>query len=602
MLSVPTAWSALLARVRPHRRTLVLSMALALFGAAGGLAQPLAAREVIDALAGDESLLRPLLVLGGLVALSAVIVAANFWLLERTAERIVLGTRRELATRLLRLRLSALDLQAPGDLVARATSDSTLLGSVSSTALVQLVMGAITLVASIVLMGVVDLVLLGVTLAVLVVVGGAVALVLPRIMRATERQQEAVGGLGAALERALGGLRTVKASGAEERETRAVTEAAQRAYERGMESAGYQAMVGTATGLIVQVAFLAVLGVGGARVASGDMDVGDLIAFLLYLFYLADPITAVSQGATQLQQGLAAVKRIDEVARLPVEEDGAAAPAPARIAAAAAPTAAAAARDGAAPREPDGAEPPAPLVVFDRVSFGYRADGNEVLHEVSFEVPARGVTAIVGPSGAGKTTLFSLIERFYDPDAGEIRFHGRPLAGWPRAALRGQIGYVEQEAPVLAGTLRDNLLYAAPEAGEEALRAVLSEARLDELVARLPDGLDTEIAARGASLSGGERQRIAIARALLRRPALLLLDEAASQLDAVNEMALRDTVARAGESRAVLAIAHRLSTVVSARRIVVLEHGRVRATGTHAELVRDDSLYAALAATQFTAV
>ena len=185
---------------------------LTLLGAAGGLAQPLAAREVIEALADNESLLVPLLVLGGLVAFSSVIIAINFWLLERTSERIVLGTRRELVTRLLRLRLSAFDREAPGDHVARATSDSTLLGSVSSTALVQLVMGAITLVASIVLMGVVDLVLLGVTLAVLVVVGGAVGLVLPRIMRATERQQEAVGGLGAALERALGGLRTVKAT------------------------------------------------------------------------------------------------------------------------------------------------------------------------------------------------------------------------------------------------------------------------------------------------------------------------------------------------------------------------------------------------------
>ncbi|HEV3378697.1 MAG TPA: ATP-binding cassette domain-containing protein [Thermoleophilaceae bacterium] len=241
------------------------------------------------------------------------------------------------------------------------------------------------------------------------------------------------------------------------------------------------------------------------------------------------------------------------------------------------------------------------LVVFDRVSFGYRPDLPEVLHEVSFEVPARGVTGIVGPSGAGKTTLFALLERFYEPDAGTIRFQGRDLAAWPRAVLRAQIGYVEQEAPVLAGTLRDNLLYAAPEAGEDALEAVLREARLDELVARLPHGLDTQISARGTSLSGGERQRIAIARALLRRPALLLLDEAASQLDAVNEMALRDTVARAGETRAVLAIAHRLSTVVAARRIVVLEAGRVRATGSHAELVQSDALYAELAATQLTA-
>jgi ABC-type multidrug transport system fused ATPase/permease subunit len=577
-----SAWAGLLARVRPHRGTLVIAAALALLGAAGGLAQPLAAREVIEALADDRSLLTPLLVLGGLVLFSAAIVAIELWLLERTAERVVLGVRRDLAARLLRLRLSALDREAPGDLVARATSDSTLLGSVASTALVQLLAGTVTLLGAIVLMGVVDLVLLAVTVGVLVVVGSAVAVVLPRIMRATERQQEAVGSLGAALERTLGALRTVKASGAEARETEAIAGAAEQAYRRGMESAGYQAVVGTATGLMVQVAFLAVLGVGGARVASGDLAVADLIAFLLYLFYLTEPIASVATGVTQLQQGLAAVKRIDAVHELPVE--AAAPPSP-----------------GTRPVALGQLDGDAPLIAFEHVSFAYRDDRPPVLHDVSFEVAARGVTAIVGPSGAGKTTLFALLERFYEPASGAIRFAGRDLDEWPRDVLRAQIGYVEQEAPVLAGTLRDNLLYATPDASEEALSFVLEEARLQELVARLPEGLDTEIAHRGSTLSGGERQRIAIARALLRRPPLLLLDEAASQLDAVNELALRDTLSRASESRAVLAIAHRLSTVVSARGIVVLEDGRVRAVGTHGELVKTDDLYAELAATQFTA-
>jgi ABC-type multidrug transport system fused ATPase/permease subunit len=577
-----SAWAGLLARVRPHRGTLVIAAALALLGAAGGLAQPLAAREVIEALGDDRSLLTPLLVLGGLVLFSAAIVAIELWLLERTAERVVLGVRRDLAARLLRLRLSALDREAPGDLVARATSDSTLLGSVASTALVQLLAGTVTLLGAIVLMGVVDLVLLAVTVGVLVVVGSAVAVVLPRIMRATERQQEAVGSLGAALERTLGALRTVKASGAEARETEAIAGAAEQAYRRGMESAGYQAVVGTATGLMVQVAFLAVLGVGGARVASGDLAVADLIAFLLYLFYLTEPIASVATGVTQLQQGLAAVKRIDAVHELPVEP--AAPPSPASR--------------PVALGEWDGH---APMIAFEHVSFAYRADRPPVLHDVSFEVGARGVTAIVGPSGAGKTTLFALLERFYEPGSGAIRFAGRDLDEWPRDVLRAQIGYVEQEAPVLAGTLRDNLLYATPDASEDALSLVLEEARLDEVVARLPEGLDTEIAHRGSTLSGGERQRIAIARALLRRPTLLLLDEAASQLDAVNELALRDTLSRASESCAVLAIAHRLSTVVSAQRIVVLEDGRVRAVGTHAELAKTDDLYAELAATQFTA-
>jgi ABC-type multidrug transport system fused ATPase/permease subunit len=409
---------------------------------------------------------------------------------------------------------------------------------------------------------------------VLVVIAASVGVVLPRIMRATERAQAAVGDMGSVLERVLGAIRTVKASGAEAREAAALDAAAGRAYEEGMRNARYQALVGTSTGLAVQVAFLAVLGVGGARVADGSLAVGDLIAFLLYLFYISDPIAGIASGAVQLQAGIAAVRRLGDVQQLAVEEDEALT---------------AAAREGE------------PLMRFDEVGFRYRDDGPNVLEGVSFEIPARGLFALVGPSGAGKTTLFALLERFYDPLEGSISFAGRDLRAWPRDELRAAIAYVEQEAPVLAGTLRGNLLYAAPEATEAELQAVVATTRLDGLLESLPDGLDTEIGARGTTLSGGERQRVAIARALLRSPRLLLLDEASSQLDAVNEAALRAAVAGVAAERAVVAIAHRLSTVVAADRIIVIEGGRVRAQGTHPELVERDELYRELALTQLTA-
>jgi ABC-type multidrug transport system fused ATPase/permease subunit len=573
--AAPGVRDALLARMRPHRRTLALAAALGLLGSAAGLAQPLAAREVLEALAGDASLAGPLLVLGALVVAGTAISFTHYLLLERTAQHVVLGARSSLVGRLVRLRPAELDRRAPGDLVARATSDTTLLGEVASGSLVAVVNGAIGLAGAVVLMGVVDLPLLGATLGVLAVVAVAVSSLLPRIARATERSQAAVGDLGAALERALGAIRTVKASGAEARETEHLRAAARAAHRAALDGARHQAVVGAATGLAVQAAFLTVLGVGGARVAAGTLAVTDLVAFLLYLFYLAEPIAQLAQGATQLQAGVAALRRLGELEALPVEAvDGDLTP-PAQA------------------RDHDGA-----LVVLDHVTFGYDPAAGPVLRDVSLDVPARGLTAVVGPSGAGKTTLFALLERFYEPSAGTIRFAGADLRQWPRAALRGRIAYVEQEAPVLAGTLADNLRYAAPEATDAELDAVVAATRLDAVVARLPAGLETVVGARGVGLSGGERQRVAIARALLRDPLLLLLDEAAANLDAVNEGVLGELVAGLARDRAVLTIAHRLSTVVAADRIVVLDGGRVRAAGTHAELVARDELYRRLARTQ----
>jgi ABC-type multidrug transport system fused ATPase/permease subunit len=563
--------------MRPHRRVLAVATGLGLLGSAAGLAQPLAAREVLEALERDAGLSGPLAVLGALVLAGAAVSLAHFWLLERTAQRVVLEARRGLVARVLRLRQAELDARAPGDLVARATSDTTLLGEVSSSALVQVVNGAVGLAGAVVLMGIVDLPLLGATACVLAVIGGAVATLLPRISRAVERAQGAVGSLGGALERALGAIRTVKASGAERRETQALDAAARAAHRAGLESAGYQAVVGASTGLMVQVAFLTVLGLGGARVAAGTLGVADLVAFLLYLFYLSEPIAQLAQGATQLQGGLAALRRLAEIEALPIEpeDDGAAAPA--------------------------GARPDAEAVALLRgVTFAYPGGRAPVLRDVDLAIPARGLTAVVGPSGAGKTTLFALLERFYEPTSGTIEFLGADLARWPRSALRAQLAYVEQEAPVLAGTLSANLRYGAPDATDAELEAVLVATGLDELVARLPAGLGTEVGARGVGLSGGERQRIAIARALLRSPRLLLLDEASSQLDAGNEQRLGALVAAAARERAVVAIAHRLSTVVAADRIVVLDAGRVRAVGSHAELVAADGLYRELARTQLT--
>ncbi|WHM39041.1 ABC transporter ATP-binding protein [Streptomyces sp. BPTC-684] len=569
-------WRALYRHFRPHRATVALGALLTLAGAATGLAQPLAAKALVDRLGGDEPIAGVLVLLTALVVVGTVVESFGAYVLERTAESVVLAARRTLIGRLLRLRLPEVERLPPGDLMSRVTSDTTLLRAVTTQSVVSAATGGLTFLATIAMMAYMDAVLLGVTLGVIVLIGSAVAMVMPQISRATARAQESVAEISTVLERAFGAFRTVKASGAEERETAVVDAAAEEAWRHGVRSAKWQSVAGTSVGLAVQVSFLAVLGIGGARVASGAISVSTLVAFLLFLFYLIDPVSKLVQAATQYQVGSAAIARIEEAERLETEEHaaGAAAPAP---------------RTGPA------------SVVFDEVTFRYRDDLPYVHHGVSFEVPGAGMTAFVGPSGAGKTTVFGLVERFYEATGGRILIDGRDVRDWPLAELRATIGYVEQDSPVLAGTVRENLVFGAPDATDAEIADVLVRAKLDALVERLPDGLDTVVGHRGSKLSGGERQRVAIARALLRRPRLLLLDEATSQLDAVNELALRDVVAEAARETTVLVVAHRLSTVTLADRIVVMEAGKVRAVGTHAELVAGDPLYGELAATQFLA-
>ncbi|RSO10607.1 ABC transporter ATP-binding protein [Streptomyces sp. WAC 06783] len=578
-LSARETFKALYAHARPHRWVIALGLLCALVGAAGGLLQPLATKALMDRLASGGTITTVLVSLTALVLVGMVFEALGTYVLERTAHSVVLSARRSLIGRLLRLRLTEVDRIAPGDLMSRVTSDTTLLRAVTTRAVVAGATGAVTFVAAVVMMAVLDAVLLGVTLGALLLVGTGVALVMPRIARATERSQEAVGEISTGLERALGAFRTVKASGAEAQETARVQAAAHHAWQHGVKSAKWEAAASSAHELAVQLAFLAVLGVGGARVASGDIPVSTLIAFLLYLFYLMEPVYKLVDAATEYQEGAAAISRITQAERLPTEPP---------------------AQQPAVPAKPAAVAGPA-TVRFEDVSFRYRADLADVHHQVGFEVPGKGMTAFVGPSGAGKSTVFALIERFYEVTGGRVLVDGKDVRDWSLPELRSAIGYVEQETPVLAGTLRENLVFAAPDATDDDIRDVVTRAKLDALVERLPEGLETLVGHRGSKLSGGERQRIAIARALLRKPRLLLLDEATSQLDAVNELALRDVIAEVARETTVLVIAHRLSTVIDADRIIVMEAGRVRAEGTHADLMDRDRLYAQLAATQLLA-
>lgn len=538
----------LLGYARPHRGVLAVGLLLTLLASATALAQPLVAEAVVSALGNDEPVTRWVVILTTMVVVSALLGGFAGWLMSRTGERIVLEVRLRLVHRLIRLRVGALDQHPPGDLTARVTSDSSLLNTAASMSIVQLTDGLLSIAAGVVIMGVIEIRLLVVTLAVLALVVVLMMVVLPRIRKAIEAAQESVGEIAAALDRSLGAARTVKANSGEGRETEVATAAAEQAYDAGLRAAKYNAGVGVIADLAIQVSFLAVLGLGGVLVAAGSLEVATLVGFLLLLFYLTGPIFSLLDGASELQRGLGALRRIEEVQAMPAEDDVDDDE----------PDLAGTGSVDANPRTPTATAEPArrpPTLELRAVSFSYPGRGG-ALHDVSFTAPPGAQTALVGLSGAGKTTIFSLIQRFYDPDRGAILLDGVDTATWSRARLRRRIAYVEQDAPVLAGTIGENLRYGAPHASPADAEAALAEAGLSAMIARLPDGLDTPVGTRGVTLSGGERQRLAIARALVRRPDVLLLDEATAALDARNESALRETIARAAAQCTVLLIAH----------------------------------------------
>ena len=559
--------------LREHRGALALVAVLSAAGAATSLAQPLLVGQVIAAVQASAPVGPLAATLVAILVGGALLNALQSFLLQRTAEGVVLSTRRTLAERLLRLPVAEYDARRTGDLMSRIGADTTLLRSVVTSGLFEIASSVVVVIGAAVAMALVDVVLLGVTLLA-VSVGAIVIGVASRRIRALSKlTQVKVGEMTAAVERALSAVRTIRASGATDREVGEVTTAAGAAYTVGVQTARLQALVSPALTIATQGSFIAVLGIGGARVAAGDLTVGELVSFVLYLFLLVLPLARLAQSWTQLQTGLGALARIEEMAVLRGESDGDAVTAAAPV-------------------------PRAPALELRDVHFRH-ADGTAVLHGIGFAVPRGTRTALVGPSGAGKSTVFALVERFYDVTAGAVLVDGVDVRAQPRTELRRRLGYVEQDSPALAGTLRENLVLAAPDAPETDQLAVLAAVNLTGLVERTPLGLDAAVGEGGVLLSGGERQRLAIARTLLARPSLMLLDEPTASLDARNEQALKEAIdVAAAEDRTLLIVAHRLSTVVDCDQIVVLDDGRVVATGTHDELLDASPLYAELARSQ----
>lgn len=574
------ALAGLFRHVFVQKSTLVVIVVLSICGSGAALAQPWLVGQIIDRVGARESLgmlpwlIVALLIVGGLIS------GFLQYLIQRTAEVAIRSARVGLVDHILRLPIATLDRHRVGDLVSRVNADTSVIRSMLTQGFVESIAGVVTLIGALAAMWLIDPLLLVVSLGVALVAVFLVVMMTSRIEEASLGVQQAVGRLSSSLDRAIRAVRTVRAANMTGSESQRVKEDVEASWAAGLRVARITATLAPVSSAAMQATFLVVLGLGGYQVAAGALTVSDLVSFILFLFLMIMPLGQIFGTISAVGEAVGGMVRISEVMELPLEADAGVA------------TVTAPATGGSN------------VLEFEDVAFSYHdapereSEDPATLAAVSFEVPRGERVALVGPSGAGKSTLLQLIARFYDVDGGTIRFNGVDTAGISREAVRSRIAYVEQEAPVPAGTLRDAVTLGSEAHTDTDIRELLGELDLVGVLERSPLGLDADLGEGGVLLSGGERQRLAIARALLLKPDLLLLDESTSHLDGVNEERVQAAIARRAGRYAMLVVAHRLATVRSADRILVLDAGRIVDSGRHDELMQTSELYRDLARNQ----
>jgi ABC-type multidrug transport system fused ATPase/permease subunit len=558
---------------------------LALVSTGATLALPLVVGKLLGAIQSGE----------GLTVWAAVMVAAGFgsaaagalasFLLGRMGQRLICRLRVRTMRHSLGLRLADARREGSGNLVARLTSDAARIKNLIDIGPVQLPMAGITVLGTLVVMGLLDWVLLLITVGAFLAAVGIITLVVKGLRRKYAAVGEEVGTLAQSFVAALDSLTVIKAYRAEDTVSANLAERARKVAQLETDAARMESLMVPVINLGQQIALVAVVVGGGARMLDGHLLLADFVAFLLYLLQLTAPLIMAASGVSGIQLGLVARKRFEDVFALPAEE-GTYSP----DVATAAPRSASVQKRAVASAE-------VPAVRFEDVVFGYEAE-RPVLRGARFTVPGRGLTAVVGLSGSGKTTVLSLIERFMEPDSGRIEVHGRDLSDWSPADLRSRIAYVDQASTLLQESVRANLVLGRRRpADDTTLYSVLDRVGLAEDIRALPDGLDTVLDG-ATGLSGGQRQRLALARAVLADADLVLLDEPTSHLDSVNEQRLRLAVDRLAAERAVVVVAHRISTIQHADHVIVMDRGAVTDEGGHAALVDRCPAYAELVAGQ----
>ncbi|GED19789.1 ABC transporter ATP-binding protein [Kurthia gibsonii] len=546
----------------PPKLLIVIALILTLSTTAVSLMVPLFTKNLVNDFTIDDLNKTTIALLVGAIILQALSGGFSIYILNRIGQSVVAGMRDRLWKKLLVLPVNYFDENPSGETVSRMTNDTTVVKTLISEHLANFLSGIISIIGAMIVLFILDW---RMTTAMFIAIPLAAAILIPlgrKMYKISKNTQLETSKFTALLTQVLSEIRLVKSSNSEKIEYNNGATGIRNLFNYGLKEAKVYAFIGPIINLVMMILLVVLLGYGGMRVSSGALSAGALVAFIMYLFQIIMPMAQIAEFFTQFQKASGATERIIEILEVEDEKDG-----------------------YEEVKKVDEA------IQIECLSYNY-PDKEPVLKNLNFTIPPNQVTAIVGPSGSGKTTFFSLIERFYQPQKGAILLGNQNIQNFSLLSWRKQIGYVSQESPIIAGTIRDNITYGLErEVSDEEINRVIKMAYADQFIENLEDGILTEVGERGMKLSGGQRQRIAIARAFLRNPQILMLDEATSSLDSKSEQVVQRALEELMKGRTTIVIAHRLSTVIHSDQIVFLEQGEITGIGTHQELYATHALY-----------
>ncbi|GIN87175.1 multidrug ABC transporter permease [Heyndrickxia sporothermodurans] len=557
---------------KPAVWVLAIAITLSLLETGASLVVPLFTKNLVDQVAKAGIEMSLIFLLLGAFIIQTISGGVSFYLMTYIGEQFVANIRKRLWDHILELPIPYFDKHQSGETMSRVTQDTNTIKMLITNHLVSSVSGIVSIIGALIFLIIIDWKM---TLIMLCSIPISMIVMLPlgkKVYSISKQTQDELASFSAHLGRVLSDIRLVKSYNGQTNERKKGYKGIHELFRFGLKEAKIQAIVSPFMTTILLVVLVVLIGYGGARVASGDLSAGSLVAILIYMFQIIVPFSQLATFFTNYQKAMGATERIHELLELPIERSD---------------------RQEKTTHEE--------TITFDQVSFGYES-GKTILKDMSFQIQPGQTVAFVGPSGSGKTTIFSLIERFYDPQQGRIKMGNTDIKNLELMNWREKIGYVSQESPIMSGTIKDNICYGLQRSVDEAeIRYSAELANAAGFIEKLPNQYDTEVGERGIKLSGGQRQRIAIARALLRDPKLLLLDEATSNLDSESEGLVQNALQYLMAGRTTLIIAHRLSTVMDADKIIVIEEGNVTGMGTHEQLMGSHDLYQKLVQQQMKA-